>query len=139
MKFDYLTREPGLNTSTKLKELQLRIEYINIDRFFVDGYEWERFLSNSMSDLSTFDFSFSGTIDRSLPTFCTRFWLEEKQFWCDLFIVNEELLSTSVEHIFSRLFSAIEHISVRIDDPHLCNQFNRYFFRWKTLSTLRIN
>jgi hypothetical protein len=139
MKFDYLTREPGLNTLTKLKELQLRIEYINIDRFFLDGYESERFLSNSTSDLSTFDFSFSRTIDRSWPTFWTRFWLEEKQWLCDVFPVNEGLLSTSVEHIFSHLFPAIEHISLRIDDSHSCNQFNRYSFPCKTLSTLRIN
>jgi len=92
-----------------------------------------KILSNSISDLSTFDFyfSFSGTIDRSLPSFCTRFWLEEKQWLCDVSPVHEALLPTDVEYIFSRLFPAIEHISVRSDDSHLCNQFNRYSFPGK--------
>jgi hypothetical protein len=81
MTFDYLTRQSGLDTLSKLKQLEIQIRYWNIDRFFLDGHEWERFFSNSMSHLLKFDFyfSFSKTIDRSLNTFRTRFWLEEKK------------------------------------------------------------
>ena len=139
--FDDLTTRSGLNTLTKLKELELKIEDPEIDRAYLDGFRWGAFISNSMPDLSTFNFcfSFSGTIDRSLGSFRTQFWLDEKKWFVAL---QEHRRQASLQLFtvprFHRAIPDNKHVIVATTSPsseHLNSNIKSLFYRTITLQS----
>lgn len=160
--FTYLTTKTGLGTLHCLRELEIEIYRCN-DPLFLDGNQWECFLTNSFPYLSKFDFIVHILMKRnlSLNSFRTSFWCEEKKwfvaitkyetfFGCDLLTVphfntqmgiSRAIIETTLPSSFNLNLNVRDFYDEELLDKDIPRCFYRYenieTFHWKNIYKIK--